>query len=83
MHNFSVNMISTILLYCILLLDENSTLNFISEDNSATAFVADLDKYSDHFQFRFVQLDHRGGHCDCWAVADLAITDQGYTNTLR
>ena len=25
-------------------------------------------------QFRFVQLDHRGGFCDCWAVANLTVT---------
>ena len=34
-------------------------------------------------QFRFVQLDHRGGFCDCWAVANLTITYQGYTNVLK
>ena len=25
-------------------------------------------------QFRFVQLDHCGGFCDCWAVANLTVT---------
>ena len=25
-------------------------------------------------QFRFVQLDHHGGFCDCWAVANLTVT---------
>ena len=25
-------------------------------------------------QFRFVQLEHRGGFCDCWAVANLTVT---------
>ena len=25
-------------------------------------------------QFRFVQLDHRGGFCNCWAVANLTVT---------
>jgi hypothetical protein len=25
-------------------------------------------------RFRFVQLDHRGGICDCWAVANLTVT---------
>ena len=25
-------------------------------------------------QFRFAQLDHRGGFCDCWAVANLTVT---------
>ena len=25
-------------------------------------------------QFRFVQLDHRGGFCDCWAVANFTVT---------
>ena len=34
-------------------------------------------------QFRFVQLDHRGGFCDCWAVANLTVTYQGYTNMLK
>lgn len=26
------------------------------------------------FQFRFVQQEHRGGFCDCWAVANLTLT---------
>ena len=25
-------------------------------------------------QFRFVQLDHHGGFCDCWAVANIIVT---------
>ena len=25
-------------------------------------------------QFRFVQMNHRGGFCDCWAVANLTVT---------
>ena len=25
-------------------------------------------------QFRFVQLEHRGEFCDCWAVANLTVT---------
>ena len=25
-------------------------------------------------QFRFIQLDHCGGFCDCWAVANLTVT---------
>ena len=25
-------------------------------------------------QFRFVQSEHRGGSCDCWAVANLTVT---------
>ena len=40
----------------------------------ATTFTTDLDYYSEYFQFRFVQLDHRGGFCDCWAVANLTVT---------
>ena len=24
-------------------------------------------------QFRFVQLEHRGGFCDCWAVANFTV----------
>ena len=65
---------------------ENFTLSWTSEgkeDISVTTFIASLDKYSDFFQFRFVQLDHRGGFCDCWAVADLIITYQGYKSTLK
>ena len=54
-----------------------------SDDNSTTIFVADLGDCSDYFQFRFVQLEHRGGFCDCWAVADLAITYQGYAYTVK
>ena len=26
-------------------------------------------------QFRFVQSEHRGGFCDCWAVANLTLND--------
>ena len=26
-------------------------------------------------QFRFVQLEHRGGFCDCWAVANLTLDE--------
>ena len=27
-----------------------------------------------HFRFRFIQREHRGGFCDCWAVANLKAT---------
>ena len=27
-----------------------------------------------HFRFRFIQREHRGGFCDCWAVANLTAT---------
>ena len=37
----------------------------------ATTFEEQLDSTADHIQFRFVQLEHRGGTCDCWAVANL------------
>ena len=57
--------------------------SFTSQDYSTTTFMGRLDKYSDFFQFRFVQLDHRGGFCECWAVADLTITYLGNRNTLR
>ena len=29
----------------------------------------------DSSQFRFVQSEHRGGFCDCWAVANLTLND--------
>ena len=57
--------------------------SFTSQDNLTTTFMGSLDKYSDFIQFRFIQLDHRGGFCDCWAVAGLTITYLGYRNTLK
>ena len=27
-----------------------------------------------HLRFRFIQREHRGGFCDCWAVANLTAT---------
>ena len=34
-----------------------------------------LDQCSfNHLQFRFIQREHRGGFCDCWAVANLTAT---------
>ena len=27
-------------------------------------------------QFHFVQMEHRGGFCDCWAVANLALRER-------
>ena len=75
------------ILACLNLLQSfyNSILldNVTSGDSSTTTFTTDLDYYSEYFQFRFVQLDHRGGFCDCWAVANLTITYQGYTNVLK
>jgi hypothetical protein len=28
-------------------------------------------------QFHFVQMEHRGGFCDCWAVANLTLSENG------
>jgi hypothetical protein len=28
-------------------------------------------------QFHFVQMEHRGGFCDCWAVANLTLNENG------
>ena len=34
-----------------------------------------LDQCSfNHLRFRFIQREHRGGFCDCWAVANLTAT---------
>ena len=34
-----------------------------------------LDQCSfNHLRFRFIQSEHRGGFCDCWAVANLTAT---------
>ena len=34
-----------------------------------------LDRCSfNHLRFRFIQREHRGGFCDCWAVANLTAT---------
>ena len=45
-------------------------------------FVANvLTSYSINVgQFRFVQLEHRGGFCDCWAVANFTVTNPGREN---
>ena len=35
-------------------------------------------------ELRFIQLDHRGGFCDCWEVANLTVTlTNGQTRELR
>ena len=35
-------------------------------------------------QFRFIQLNHRGGFCDCWEVTNLTVTlTNGWTRKLR
>ena len=30
---------------------------------------------AENSQFRFVQMEHRGGFCDCWAVANLTLSE--------
>ena len=35
----------------------------------------DSQELQDSTQFRFVQLEHRGGFCDCWAVANLTLNE--------
>ena len=39
-----------------------------------SASIEDLVLSALPVQFRFVQLEHRGGFCDCWAVANLTVT---------
>ena len=51
----------------------------ISEDQFVvvrgySASIEDLVLSALPIQFRFVQLEHRGGFCDCWAVANLTVT---------
>jgi hypothetical protein len=31
----------------------------------------------DSSQFHFFQMEHRGGFCDCWAVANLTLNENG------
>ena len=44
-------------------------------------FVLDLQlngsqELQDSSQIRFIQMDHRGGFCDCWAVANLTLNER-------
>ena len=39
-----------------------------------SASIADLALSALPVQFRFVQSEHHGGFCDCWAVANLTVT---------
>ena len=44
-------------------------------------FVLDLQlngsqELQDSSQFRFVRMDHRGGFCDCWAVANFTLSER-------
>ena len=45
---------------------------------NGTSFEVDLDSCSDFVQLRFVQLEHRGGFCDCWAVYNISVNQQTY-----
>ena len=52
---------------------------FISEEQFVevrgySASIEDLALSALPVQFRFVQLEHRGGFCDCWAAANLTVT---------
>ena len=33
-------------------------------------------------QLRFVQSDHRGGYCDCWAVTNLSVVTSSANNAV-
>ena len=44
------------------------------EVRSYSARIEDIALSALPVQFRFVQLEHRGGFCDCWAVANLTVT---------
>ena len=51
--------------------------NRCEEHVSMTNYLASIDRIIASelpVQFRFVQLEHRGGFCDCWAVANLTVT---------
>ena len=83
MSSFSTTKLISIILFYI---GSDSSLTLMSDGNnniSATTFLTDLDEYGDQFQFRFVQLDHLGGFCDCWAVANLKITHNGQENSIK
>ena len=54
-------------------------VSVVSKDGcvSVTDIVSNVNgsaKFNELFQFRFVQQEHRGGFCDCWAVANLTLT---------
>ena len=69
--------------YCtciIIIIDLHHADNlFISEGQFVvvrgySASIEDIALSALPVRFRFVQLEHRGGFCDCWAVANLTVT---------
>ena len=49
-----------------------------SMEGGQTSTVFTLDVYNsseEYIQLRFVQLEHRGGFCDCWDIHDLVVVD--------
>lgn len=45
-------------------------------------YIVELDKtFVDHFtakdfiQFQFIQVEHRGGFCNCWSISNLKVID--------
>ena len=51
--------------------------NGSEEHVSVTTYSARIDRIIASalpVQFRFVQSEHRGGFCDCWALANLTVT---------
>lgn len=68
------------------------TGNESTNTNNITTFVVDLDArfvkdfacHGDNFfQFGLIQLEHRGGFCDCWAVADLTLINLAGQSTKK
>ena len=59
-----------------------SVVNATNSDITRYDMIVDLrDQISrlnqcsfNHLRFRFIQREHRGGFCDCWAVANLTAT---------
>ena len=54
-------------------------VTFTSSKINITTFGVDLEaqwlqRCYKFVQFRFIQLEHHGGFCDCWEVANLTVT---------
>ena len=66
-------------MYTWLVLTDADSISVVSEEEHlvVTSYSLSIDgivSSSLPVQFRLVQLDHRGGFCDCWAVANLTVT---------
>lgn len=51
--------------------------------NTVDAVSIDLYNISDYVQLRFIQLDHRGGYCDCWSLSNFYIYHLGCKKDIK